>query len=380
MTTFEYVEDYVQFIVGLRDLSGRVGHLWDAKPVIKLANYDINPLNSFAMQITSLQGFTDRQATLAINIIRKYERQLAKHGVSIAGIDEPKFRIPIRKVDRSRSLTFDGDRFYLKFPFNSEMVDSVREFAQISKGSVKFDKDSKSWVFAPTEDCLNFAHAFATLKEFEIADNVRDLYALLNANEIMDYRIELRSGPDGLMITNAPAALVEYVNEHLGGFGFDNRARLVDAAPTLGITVADELLDDLLYTYYATKTEIRVVANKQSLEDLAKYAINYQRFPIYVLGDAHFSDRDGDLTRYFAPHEVVRCYSKDDHLKVNDQTRVIYLLSQTRDLIDYVPDRIPLLVSYSNMLFGMNKSILLQRADKICYYCDAHLPTKRTKV
>ena len=379
MTTFEYVEDYILFMSGLRDLKGATRPIWDMSPVIKLANYDISPLSSFCRQITQNVGFTDRQATLALNIIRKYERQLNKLSLSIAGIEDPKYRMPLRIVDRSKTLTFDGERFYLRFPFNGDMVDSLRDFAKTSKGRVFFDNNTKAWTLAATEDCLNFAHCFALLKDFDIDEVTRELYHLLRINEDSDYAIELRRAGDSLEIRNASKYLIDYIEEHEGGFGLDNLLHLVDIAPTLGITVSDELLDGVPYSYYATKSEIRVVARKQTLEDLAKYAKNYKRLPIYVLGDAHYSDEGGSLSKYFAPNEIVRCYSAHDHRQVNEHTKVIFLLSQNRDILDYVPERIPLLVSHSNMMFGINKSILLQRADKICYYCDAHLPTTRTR-
>lgn len=135
MAQYDYVEDYIMLIAGY-DVNTKVS-AWasgltiisSATPQVQLANYDVSFVDSAAAQVHGGVALTDRQATLAERLITKYERQLRK-----LGVEQPssfKYKLGIRKLDRTSSLTKDGDVMVLKFPYNESLIAQVRNLSLI---------------------------------------------------------------------------------------------------------------------------------------------------------------------------------------------------------------------------------------------------------
>ena len=99
--SFPFVEDYIEVIAGVKDLTGKNKALFDdTSSPLSLARYDVSMLDSLAQQTSAMNvAYTDKQAELAISLVLKYERQLAKHNIKVEPIkDSPKFRSPIRFI------------------------------------------------------------------------------------------------------------------------------------------------------------------------------------------------------------------------------------------------------------------------------------------
>ena len=341
--TFRYVEEYIEFIAGHRDITGRHLGLFDTVPSpISLARYDIQIVESMAEQtIVSNRAYTDKQAELAKRIVSKYKKQLSQLAKPVYLPEQlDQFRLGIRQIDRTKSIRLNQNRLEIRFPFDTKLIEAVKTQAKDGNGAVAFDHDLKIWKMALTESNLNWAVAVGEAHEFEISTEVRGLYEKMLVVEQQDYRIELVQAVPGFEITNAPESLVNYINEHLGGFGADNFLILADNSAVLGYEISKPLIEQLKNNYrqfyFAIKNrKLKRNKNTTTLEHLVEYARAVNRLPVYV-------------------YNTGMPYSDTDEIKY---------LNRTKD-VDVSPK---LIVSMTELMIGSKKQSWLNNAEKIFY-------------
>lgn len=372
MKQFTYVEEYLEFIAGIRDATGKIITRFIPETPLSLARYDVKFVDGVGNQVCS-DALTDRQADLALKIIAKYERQLNTHGVSIGDIvTNPRYRMSIREIDRTQSLRIEGDLIIVRFPYNERLVKDFKAGLKDTQGTMLFDRDRKAWVLSLTEYNLNYAMVFAQANLFETDARSRELMQLILDAEQQDYRIELITDGETLSITNAAESLVNYVNTQLGGFGLDNVMRLVDHARILGYTV-----DSTLEQFVISESNARIynlMINRdsklnaqdstriaESFEDIVRYAETSNRWPIYVYEPSLRNDLLALASKYFRPEQIVRAGNQVP--EITTDTRVVHMAKYySKWNLD-----IPLLVTANGMLFGGEKQMLLECAKKVVY-------------
>lgn len=339
--TFKYVEEYVEFIAGLRDSSGRALGLFDVVPhTVSLARYDVAVVNSLAEQTGTMnRGYTDKQAELAVKIVTKYRRQLAQLTPSVylpEILDQ--FKYALRTVDRTKSIQLRSNYIVMKFPFDTATIDAAKKQGKEGKGAAQFNYDTKEWYLALTESNLNWAVTVGKMKEFEIDNDVLNLYKQLLQVETKNYKIELIESTDGFAITNAPDSLVAYINEQVGGFGTSNFLKLADYSEILGYTLSLDL-ETKLFSIYGEmsrlilgRTQIKKI-KKLSFDEIMSYARLVNRLPVYVY--------DTDMPK--SNTEEIRYINKERSLNI----------------------RAKLLVSTSSLMIGGRKESWRQNAEKV---------------
>ena len=156
MKQFPYVEDYLEVINGDRDpVTGKLHGLFDSTPpIINLARYDVNIVASMSSNTQTGHALTDRQAEIACKIILKYRKQLATHSISVDPVESPVFRIPLRTIDRRKLMTLVDNEICLKFPFETKLIDQVRDMTKDSQGHWRWSNASKEWRLGLTETNL----------------------------------------------------------------------------------------------------------------------------------------------------------------------------------------------------------------------------------
>ena len=288
--TFTYVEDYIEFIGGHRNITGKhLGLFETTTSPISLARYDVQIVESFCNQVLfDCKPYTDKQSELAVKIVSKYRKQLLQLSTPVVLPESlNQFRLGIRTIDRTRSVTIEDGQFVVKFPYDTKLIDLVKKQLKEGQGSVLFDKDKKVWRLAQTESMLNWIMAVAPMNEFSISNEVTALYDAMVAVEQQPYTIELQVRDGRLTVSNAEDSLIDYINEHLGGFDIDNLLTLADNSEVLGYTIDPDIctalesvygpLWNLISNRYATfkKSEI-------TMEYLIGYAKLVNRLPVYV--------------------------------------------------------------------------------------------------
>ena len=216
------------------------------------------------------------------------------------------------------------------------------------------------------------AHGFASNNQFEISTEFTQLLKLVEECEATKYSIELISTETGYTITNAHPGLLEYINDNCGGFGKSNLVTLVDNSDILGYTVSREIVEQMTSTTSArianlmTQQQSRFTANytdETILTDIIEYAHATNRWPIYVY-EPDLSDRlyDKFVARYFEQEEIHKI--RDTKTQPRTDARIVFFHK-------YSPkwdNRIPLLISSAGIMHGGDKTMLLQRAEKVVYF------------
>lgn len=342
--TFTFIEDYVEFIGGYRDASGKKFGLFDTVPSpLSLARYDVSIIDSLANQTIEIGNpYTDKQAALAVRLVDKYRRQLLSLNPSIIvpeNLDHPQFRLGTRIVDRTKSVTIEDGKFAVKFPYDTKLIELIKKQIRSAPGAAAFDNDAKVWRLAMTEHMLNWIMGVCTKNDFSISSEVQELFDKMLATEASEYAIELDVVGSEVVLTNAPSSLLEYINESLGGLSIDNLLNLVDNSEVLGYTVSDVVKEVIKVQYPAFQRMIRkrkLTVNKSAhgaMEQIVEYAKLVNRMPVYVY---------------------------DTGLPKESTDEIIYL---NRSLgYDVSPK---LLVTFTNLMIGSRKESWVLNSEKI---------------
>jgi hypothetical protein len=370
MKTYKHIEDYIEVIAGVRDpVTNHVTLPFLTSSPISLARYDVNIVSSFAEQSYDRIAYTDKQAELAVKIVLKYERQLAKLGVDVAPANTPAFRIPIRQIDRTSRIWRDGDSILARFPYIESQVAAFKDAAKESQGPIKWDRDMKAWRLALTEYNVNWAFTFATENNYEIDPAVNELMNLIVACEQQPYKIELTVKGEQLKITNAAPELIDYIENKLGGFGIDNLYTLIDNADILGYTIDDDIesaaiaaTSPRMFNLMKNKdSKIGSSDTERNFVDLIKYAAHTNRWPIYIYEPNLSNYLLGLAQKHFGPQLVV---ANGKELPDITEARAIHFTKYHSQW----NTPIPLLLSSAGMLYGGEKQMLIDRAEKVVYF------------
>jgi hypothetical protein len=376
---FQEIETYIEFMAGMRDATGKNTRYWPEPMIslISLASYDINFITSVSEQTITGIAMSDRQAVLAERLIAKYERQLSKHGIEQP--NHQNYRHSLRTVNRDKLLSIENNKLNFKFPFNDKIILDIKEFAKSSQGSVLWNKESKAWEFAITEYNLNWVVTYATSNSITVSSQVTELFKQLLEVEQTPYSIELKINEQGKCeIENIPDSMFEYITEHLG---FDDLYSLVDNSGVLSYTVNEEIVQIL--TEQHGDTFIKLCLNKSidfnpgdtTFKEVIAWAKEVNRLPM-VIYNPNFVSTPGPIDQFsafFAPEEIRVVSLKDsiDDFTLDPNIKLVY----TNRVISPYSVRLPLLVSFANLMHGKAKKQWLNQAEKIIFWCPP-LPRK----
>jgi len=371
MITFNYIEEYIEVIAGYRGINGKVdsNYLFSTvEPLISLARYDTKVVPSLAEQSLSGTAYTDRQAALAVKLLATYERQLAKRDIDVGIVKNPVFKMPIRRVDRTTRVWVEDNLIRLRYPFNTEMIDQMRTAAKASHGQIRFNRELRLQEADLTEWNLNFCYSFAQQHKFEIDSSVQDLMDLILAVEKTNYKIELVIKNGKISITNAESSLTDYIEQHHGGINNNNLVHLIDIAPLFGYVVSEEILQVVTaecgerFASFCTNRQLKgEVVTEDIIADLVTYIKAVERFPVYVYEPTPDGKILKELNRHFADQMQMLV---DTQMKLDPDAKVIY----TSRIPKYPVTHIPLLISTAGMLFGGDRQMWIQTAEKIVYF------------
>ena len=366
MLKFNHVEDYIELLAGYDPVAGRGLVFNSGKYQFSLARYDVKIVESMAnSSIWGNQALTDKQGELAVKLVLKYRRQFAAHNIDITPVENPQWRSPLRKIDRTQRIWLEDGEIRIKFPYNQNWIDDIRKFKDASQGHAEWNHDSKYWSLGLTEYNVNWIVAWGETWKIDIEPEVRDLYNKILLAETQPYEIKLVQREGCFEITNAAESLVNYIEENLGGFDLSNVTRLVDYAGVLGYTVDPNIKYDELLDLFGPDRDIHVPSTEHgSLDLIFDYAELTGRWPVCIYNPG--TSQSFDLSR-FEEKDIVR-FDPAGRTKTCDynyyDVKVIYA--------NKIPKGwqwpIPLLVSTIEMMYGGTRLEWMTRAEKIIRY------------
>lgn len=374
MRKFPHVEDYLEIINGDKDPATNqyYGIFGRIDPVISLARYDVRVINSMATGVRSGIALTDRQAELACKLILKYQRQLANLGIDVGPVESPQYRMQLRSIDRRRLMWIEQDHIVLQFSFEPKIVDLVRDLCKESKGSWRFKNDNKKqWHIALTEP--NFITVLQLARENNFEIDARTLEIEQKIQQVQPYGIELDMVDEKLSLVNAPDSLLEFVQEKAGDITIDNLIKIVDLAAICYFAISPTVEDLFISRYKSTRlynllrhnhTRYNPDIEKEVLDQLFVYAEVSNRFPIHVYEpDLSNRLRDKFVLGYFNEEDVLFAPRNNEPIDTTGK-KVVYFTKYR----SHWPQDIPLLVTSAGMMHGAEKTLLLQRAEKVVFF------------
>jgi hypothetical protein len=150
---------------------------------ILLNSWDESLVHSFHTQIASGGGLTEKQSVHAVRIVRKHEPALSSFlNKNISEyVQNPKFRLPIRRISSEKKLTIVEDQDHGKvikavFPYNEKTVDDIRKNRD-TVGQAIWNKEQKCWFFSINEQSIQF---LTNLDTFEMDETFQKYVDQIN--------------------------------------------------------------------------------------------------------------------------------------------------------------------------------------------------------
>ena len=368
MLTYAHVEDYLEYLAGYE-----VSLIASLQPQntnrISLARYDIQIVNSMANATMFGTALTDKQGALAVKLILKYRRQFAKLGIDVGPVEDPQYRIPPRKMDRTKRIWTTDGKIHVKFPYDSNMIKDLQTFRESSQGRAYYDRDSKIWYLALTEYNVNWIVTWGDANGFEIDNGVREIFYQILECEQQPFEIKLVQQASEYTITNAADSLTDYIKEHAGGFGLDNLVKLIDHAGLCGYAIDDSVeVSSLALRYIGGKHTIHVEPSEDNLDMIFEYAEITNRYPICIYNPTLI---DIDLSR-FEERDIVR-FDRNGKTPTSEYDPYGVKVVYAQKIPASWDFPVPLLVTTFEMMFGGKRMSWTQRAEKIIYYSTSQL-------
>jgi hypothetical protein len=378
MQKYTHVEDYIEIIGGWRDpLTGKTlpGHntLWFSfTPIISLARYDVSVLDHMCENAIANKPLTTRQGDLAVKIILKYSRQLAQKGIDVSPVENPQWRNKLRVMDYSKKLYIQDDKIMLEFPFSTELIDGLREFRKDSQGKGEWNKDKRRWEYALTEYNLVYLKTWAETNQFNVDEEAIRYNNIIEDVERATFAIELDFVDEQLAVKNASPALIEYIETQCGGFAYENLGRLIDMSSVLGYTVNADIAAawennhgtvlNILTMLRELKVDLTKTDSQEILSSVVKYAELTNRYPLVIFEPDLSGKLLTQLYNCVAPEQVFVPSRRNGIIDIPEDVKYIHTTVPLKN------KKIPLLISTAGMMFGGDKSLMTQNAEKAIYF------------
>jgi hypothetical protein len=369
MQTFPYIEDYLELLGGYSS---------SQSIQIKLARYDNNIVGNMAVNTAFGQSLTDRQAELAVKLVLKYRKQFAKNNIDVTPAENPQYRLALRKVDRTNTLTVVDGMINVRFPYDRSWIDQLHDQRMISCGRMEFDRKGKVWKIAITEPNVKWIFNWASSKSFIIDDKLIELRKEILLEENSDYDIKLVSQGTRYTISNAPSSLITYVQKHCGGFSQSNIINLLDSAGRLGYSVDETVWQQQLDIRSDMRSALEYIGGKQRcyvnpdstmFNWILDYAKLTDRYPICIYDPTDDLRIREKIIEIFNKKEIV-LFDKLGKTSTRHYTPESVKIMYAVKIPTTWNFRVPLLVSTAEMMYGGKRMDLIQRAEKVIYYCN----------
>ena len=254
--------------------------------------YDEKLVMSFHDQISRGNGFTDKQAALAIKIL---SRQISKINQLLGQdatpfINNPTFRLSKRVINSNKRVTVVDYPQYtravkLEFPFNEDLVTKIRQ-GRASLNYAQWDKDEKSWFFSLDERSIEFLTENVISPDFFIDEEFKNY---------LDQVKEIKENFEKYVPTvkfKENSIIFENVSEKVPQPTTTNALESLFLARKAGIHTWDDSIDDVL--------------QKNGLDPVVKKFLDTspnENFEVLLEDTSFFSIKD--IVQFLAPNIFV---------------------------------------------------------------------------
>jgi hypothetical protein len=173
----------------------------------------------------SQYAWTEKQAKLALVILKRYLSKFQAHGMDIKPLlDEPKFEDAFRVISADKTIERytdeEGvDKIELRFPYDKKLIQLVRclkDQRDLPAGYSQYDGEAKKWTFLQSDVTAYYLTLIAARYDFKFIDaTLLDQYEEIRDTIIGHRKPTARSKDGKIVLDNAPESLQEYWDNNL---------------------------------------------------------------------------------------------------------------------------------------------------------------------
>ena len=157
-------------------------------PTIKVSSFDSNIVTSLGMNCMMNSGLTEKQRAACIRLCQKYRKQLVTAGGQDVqdALDNEEFKSPLKSsAPVEHVVQVDNKKISVKFPFDQELVNKIKEYKTKFAGSmVNWNPDKKSWDFDLEESNLLWVQSNVINERYTVDSEFTDYVS--RVSEIFD--------------------------------------------------------------------------------------------------------------------------------------------------------------------------------------------------
>lgn len=213
---------------------------------IHLSLYDQKIVDSFHGQTFMGSGFTEKQSTLAVRILKRYSTQLSLHLTKDIAqfLENPTFRYKIRKSVTDRSIDIvDNKTIVVKFPYDESFVAEIRKYKSLKTNAAEgivWDREQTAWIFPLNESNIQFLADRCSPSLFRY-DEAFEHYA----NECEDILSNLENYAPTLAIDDGELKILNSPR-NMPKIDTDNIMEALFQARRFGVTLWDDHIEQYL--------------------------------------------------------------------------------------------------------------------------------------
>ena len=251
----------------------------------------------------SQYAWTEKQARLALVILKRYLTKFQAHGMDIKPLlDKPKYEDEFRVIsfDKVIEKYTDDDnveKIELKFPYNKKVIQLIRclkDKRDLPAGYSQYDGDRKKWTFLHNDVTAYYLTLIAVRYDFKfVDDSLLNDYDLIKQGIIGHRKPTAKLIGDTIVLQDAPDSLQEYWNEN-----FKDKPALTQVDSLKNFMIKSKGINVHANTTLAYKIahndyhKLWIDSKSFSKKDVVKGLVELDCFPLMmpVSGDIHMEE------------------------------------------------------------------------------------------
>lgn len=311
------------------------------KIILDLGDHKL--FSNLTAQVAKGTGLTDRQYELLKKKLIEYEDQLNRLGYGNIEEALQKLRMPIREIDRSKSITLAIKQFpvfggiidelmlAIRFPFSNRMIKHIEFIKKLQERPMYDSKTKTHYVQATEQNVEKICDRFSTLG-FTIDPEIEKFWQATkqialspnNHRPGIYHNIET----DTLEFRNVSQRAVTHLKEKFGEPTVKNLYRYADNSNLYGLSYLDaskleESLTDVsdmsVKLIARPHADVWVNEKRYALDEVVKSLFELDRFPVMVVipSKDHIAAKSShDIEVLAKVHTFFKEYLKDEEMAV----------------------------------------------------------------
>lgn len=392
-----HIEDLVERLVGY-------GQYLFLPQIIQGGGWETNFCTSVANQISNGNALTEKQATMALRIIKKYKTELEAAFQKSIDLENPTYRNPFRQITAEKSISVDFNKgIFVRFAYDGEIIKKIQNYVNnadwksfrwnsVLKNEIaSWDHDIKAWVFTLKEENILWLSNNLIPAGFKADETFTNLLADINST--LDNMYDVAP----YMVKEDSNFVYKNASNKIPAPNTDNVIQALFEAKNYGITAWNEDVDKELKSRFpsvVTKSFLNTtkalyidntVHDISQFEDLVKFTgpvliiipggSEVEHTMAWHQYSRKWGIENGEMSVMFRmpneSHGKFNQYVKEHHLnnEITENTKVVFVSTKIPKPLIKSGLKFNTVINlgyYRDLHFSM--SVILNSTTNVCYY------------